>query len=913
MSRKDLDFDQLLDQAVAEIHDEGMSPEAERAAAERVWQRVSDEALRFAEASPEHHQIRNCDDFQALRPAYLQGALTEAKALLVEDHLGECVPCRRALKRARSGQSARSIADRAAGSGSSWVSTLGWRVAAAAVFFIAVVGLSLNTEVLKVQAGGLIHIEAVEGELLRVTDEGTAPVRAGESITLGSGEGLRTTKGSRAMLKLADDSAVEMSERAELAVFDRHYFWNGSDGDAVIDLARGSVIVDASDQGSGHLFVNTEDSKVAVKGTVFAVNHGIKGTRVSVLEGEVEVDYVGATNVVRPGEQITTRPELEKVPLAQEIAWSGNLDQHLALLRELTALGREIDEVLRPELRYSTQLLDLVPDDTVVYVGIPNVSDALPEAHRILENKIGSSEALRTWWEQNVVPTGGDQQLKEIIDEVSSFGDQLGEEIVVTLQSDEERGVHPPLLLAQLKAPGGFRSFLEDRLTQLEADHGGEVGENVAIVEGERPDFSGLDPELFVWIRGDLLVVSFEREPILRLAADWLMREEQRATGGLFHQRLAELYHGGVEWVVGVDFERILGSEVKGNDRAEMEGLGLLDMQHLIGEREQRGGHTENRVTLTFGRTRRGLASWLDEPAPMGSLDFISPNATLAAAFVMREPAALVDELFGIFGSLDADFNEELAEFQRDHGIDFRNDFAAPLGGEFAFALDGPVLPKPSWKLIVEVYDPARLQRTLEWSIGQLNEVISQAGRQGLSLSSEEASGRTIYRLESLDTGIAVQYTFVDGYLVAGPSRSVVLGAIQTRDLGISLPQAATFTSMLPSDARVNFSAMVFQNLGSLLGPLASLGSATSQLTPDQEQIVQELAANARPSLTLAYGADDRITFVYTHEGGFLSSGLASFFSIRTLADMQELVGHALDQGAGKARQVDEQTARESS
>src|SRR4030095_4213785 len=103
-----------------------------------------------------------------------------------------------------------------------------------------------------------------------------------------------------------------------------------------INLDRGSVIVEAAKQHDGHLYVATQDCTVSVVGTVFAVSAGVKGSRVSVLEGEVHVTQAAsAEKSLYPGQQATTSPSLENVSIEQEISWSRNLDTHLALLRAL--------------------------------------------------------------------------------------------------------------------------------------------------------------------------------------------------------------------------------------------------------------------------------------------------------------------------------------------------------------------------------------------------------------------------------------------------------------------------------------------------------------------------------------------------------------------------------------------------
>ena len=53
---------------------------------------------------------------------------------------------------------------------------------------------------------------------------------------------------------------------------------------------------------------------------------------------------------------------------------------------------------------------------------------------------------------------------------------------------------------------------------------------------------------------------------------------------------------------------------------------------------------------------------------------------------------------------------DELAKLETELGFSLRDDLAAALGGDAAVAIDGPLLPKPSWKVVVEVVDPSRLE-----------------------------------------------------------------------------------------------------------------------------------------------------------------------------------------------------------
>jgi len=78
-----------LDRALSEIRQEAVEDAAISAAAERVRAKLPQGAL------------RSCADFQALMPDYRAGRLGEARVLLLKDHTGECVACRKALEGAK--------------------------------------------------------------------------------------------------------------------------------------------------------------------------------------------------------------------------------------------------------------------------------------------------------------------------------------------------------------------------------------------------------------------------------------------------------------------------------------------------------------------------------------------------------------------------------------------------------------------------------------------------------------------------------------------------------------------------------------------------------------------------------------------------------------------------------------------
>ena len=146
-------------------------------------------------------------------------------------------------------------------------------------------------------------LENANGAVYVVSDAESRQLAAGEQIQ--KGERVRTAKDSNALLRLADGSTVEMRERSEFSVSENRR-------GVTVNLERGDVIVEAAKQHNGRLYVQTPDSLVSVKGTIFAVESGTKGSRVSVVEGEVEVNHAGKDETLLPGDQTTTSSILDK-------------------------------------------------------------------------------------------------------------------------------------------------------------------------------------------------------------------------------------------------------------------------------------------------------------------------------------------------------------------------------------------------------------------------------------------------------------------------------------------------------------------------------------------------------------------------------------------------------------------------
>jgi hypothetical protein len=903
MKKKELDT--MLDEVLSGIRAETIDDSTVKDAAERVWTRLSvDEGAHRMSALPDaaapmavtEGRIEGCADFQSLIPDYLRGELSEARSLLLVDHTHECIPCRKALKKARESrmgmetrtsvwQAGRLRSTQMRSKYSLQPAIMRWGIAAALVIGLGLIALPLIQRY--VPFGSIdVTVQAADGALYAVSDAQTRPLSSGAKLQ--RGDVIRTAKDAHAVVRLGDGTTIEMKDRSEFSI-------SQTLRGTTIHLDRGSVIVEAAKQ-KNPLFVDTGDSLVSVKGTTFAVNAGTKGSRISVIDGEVRLDRNGLERTLRAGEQATTNASIETIAVKDEVSWSRNAARYAQTLEALAALQTELKAVPEPGVRHSTRLLDMMPENTVFYAALPNLGTTITQSNRIIEERIQQNPALRDWFANRREPRGpASTQAMSVIKE---FSDQLGEEMAIGAGIDDQGNPIGPIVLAELKNPAEFRAFFDAEMQKLAAEN-----KNMPTVQwiddpNNPPSSSAANAQkqIFMWIAGDVLAAGPKLDQLQAIAK---RTQGSSFTSAAFYNRIANVYHEGAGLVLAADLEKIIARTkglrrvTVGDKEQALNQLGVFNLKSFVVDQKDTDGKIHTRAVLSFNEASHGITSWLAQPSAMGSLEYISPDANLVGGFVIKNPTALVDDLLGVLNTVCPDLDKHLNQLRTEHGLDLRNDFAAPLGGEYAFAIDGPILPTPSWKLIFEVNDPAHLQQTFERVVTEVNQQAAKEGKGGLAWEKTQSGNRIFYTLRSKEFGMEVNYVFANGYLIAGPTRALVEQALAYHDSGTTVVRSATFRAGLPADGNANFSALVYHNLAPLVQPFANRIANTKAIPEEKQKAIATMAGNMQPTLAYAYAYGDHIEFASNTDGGPFGLSPATLLGMPNAFELQHILEQA--------------------
>lgn len=796
----DIQFDELLESMRAED-----APEAEFSAArERVWHRLAAESSALPAALPTAAESV-CINFREQFAAYQQGALSGARKLLMEDHLGRCSACRRAFAQFEGRQpkvvsiaAPKPSAFRAAFS-QPWAK---WAVAASLALVGVYAGRDRIDSLLAPQ-GPRATVASINGQIYNLSGVALKP-----GAPISENEIVRTGPGSHARLQLADGSQVEVNERTQLAVLAA---WSGQ----TISLERGDIIVEAAKQRRGRLRVVTRDSVASVKGTVFAVSSGLSGSFVGVVRGAVEVQQSGASSLLTPGQHAASSPTLQTVEVSNAIEWSQDREKYFALLSELKAIEKEIARVLSPTSRTSTRLLNLIPAQTLVYAAIPNLGNAIDRAVDIIEQRARDNATLRQWWESN---NAG--QMKTVLEKIQSISPMLGDEIVFVLAGGATFQDAYPLLMAEVRP-----------------------GQNDTLLKSIDAAVAGIDAKGFAReISGDILLISQSADKLARARASL-----GQGASSQFARDLAARYARGVSWLWAANLDS-LGSHT---EAPAASFLGTGAMKNVVIEMRSANGNDLNEASLGFSGARTGIASWLAAPAPAGSSEYIPTEALAAFSANTRNPKQVFDELSKTIGKFDKGFAQAVSEVDQKVGVNLGDDVVAALGNDFSFALTPPALPLPGWFFAIEVYNPGALNTAIERLVEASNrELSNNKSDLRVSLSRETVDGREWLTLNTGNALTRVTWTFDRGYMVMATDRAIARNAIDTRNGGFPLVHSAAFRAELPPSGNLHQSAFFWINTQGSLATLSGLAP-----TPSMKALME----NRNPALFVIDGETERI------------------------------------------------------
>src|SRR5579871_817424 len=499
------------------------------------------------------------------------------------------------------------------------------------------------------------------------------------------------------------------------------------------------------------------------------------------------------------------------------------------------------------------------------------ISKTLSEAGRLFEERLHQSPELRDWWKQQ--QKGNGPKLADVLERVKTFSGYLGDEIVFAVPKDGTE-YSAPVVLARVRQPG-LEAFLQQANRKLSAN-----SPQAALQVVHDPSSVTLAPghPMLVYVGSDLFIATPD---IAQLRQTVSLAQQGSRTGFAatpFYQQIEHSYEQGAEWLFCTDMEQIVSQNVQASSGRETLPEGIGDVRYLMMEHRDLGGKSESRADLTFASERKGVASWLSAPAAMGSLDFVSPDASMVTSAVIKNPRNIMEEIFKMIGSGDPNFSQHLSEFESKTGVNLLNDITAPLGGEVTMAFDGPMIPTPRWKMILEVYDPSTLQSTIGKLIDSFNRESTDKGRQ-LQLSERHVDSRTYYVISSSNQpNFEIDYTFVDSYLIAAPDVATISRAIQSREAGYTLPHSSTFQALLPNDGYTNFSAIFYHNLGPVVVPVANQLKSSGALNAEQQRAINALTENSAPGMIYAYGEPDRITVA--SNTGFMGFDLGTLLTM---------------------------------
>jgi hypothetical protein len=525
---------------------------------------------------------------------------------------------------------------------------------------------------------------------------------------------------------------------------------------------------------------------------------------------------------------------------AQQPFSPDDLKKYSGVLTELGQFFQKIHtEVQFPAPRSQSRLLPLLPESTVLYAAFPNYGEASHQALAVFHQELKENAKLRAWWEQGGMAKEG-PKIEDALEKIYELSQYLGDEIVVGAAPSTGREDPKFVILAEVRKPG-----LKDFLPKILKDFAEKSTPAIRVLDfaelANAKDAPSSDQPVIL-VRPDLVVLGENLATLRRFNAR-LEQNTQALASTEFGRRLEQGYEGGASIVAGLDVQTILKKDGPKDDqsRAMLEHSGFSDMKYLVWDHKSVNGQETSQFELSFTGSRRGVASWVAAPGPMGSLDFVSPKAAIAASILLKDPQKIYDEAAELATASNPNALASLAQMEQGLKLSLRNDLFARLGGEITVELDTLPPQEPVWKVLLRAKDPRGLLATLKTFFVATRVTPTELDEGGITYYTLPIPGPKPRE---------VCYAMVDGYLIVASSHATLAEAIRLHRSGESLAKSGMLAASLPPGNSGDVSALLYED------PRAMAALGLMNVSPDLANSLLKSTAENQPAVVAVYGEE---------------------------------------------------------
>jgi type II secretory pathway pseudopilin PulG len=526
----------------------------------------------------------------------------------------------------------------------------------------------------------------------------------------------------------------------------------------------------------------------------------------------------------------------------------GGTQDFKPLMESLARLQDRLEQgVQLPAARTQSKLLPLLPPTTTACLSLPNLGDSIGQASEIFHQQLQQDPVLGEWWQTKAGMAS--LFVDDALAKLQQFSGYLGDELMISVSGN---GPAPSvLILAEVRKPG-LQTFLQQTVKQ----YAGQGNAPVVFYTPAQLLATAKQPAhnpLVVLVRPDYMVAAADLKTLKGINTQ-LSHGGAGFTATPFGQRLVQAYQGSVGVLLGVNLQPVLSQIPRsGKDQAALDQSGFSDVKFLIVEGGYSGGILTSNTELDFAGPRHGIASWLAAPAALGGLDFVSPNAGLAAGAVLKNPADIFDEIKTLSAN-NSEAIQGIAQAEKELKINLKQDLFSKLTGQIVAAIDGPATAqKPAWKVILQASDPAGLQQMLKQAVAGVNASAKKGKSIDLKQHSENGMTWNVLQFNKGEKSDEIAYAVVDGYLVLAANETLLKEAAAIHHSGNSMAKSAALNELLPQGYTGAMSALLYEDLSQIYQ------SVLQQQPAEMAQMLQPFLAHGRSAVISVYAEEQTI------------------------------------------------------